>query len=296
LNSVDRHSGPLSRHSVNLTEMRDRPKAYVINLDRMPERKASIEQELAKTGIHYEVMSAVDSRQLDQTDTSLVVPDGLIARRGHWPSVAACSLSHLAAYRRVLEEDLPGALILEDDVSVPDDLVELTERVALTAQGASLVLYGYGRKRAEHPVLLSSHGAIAAGSRSLLSPIDVENLRGATGYYITAEACRRMVDNLLPITAPADEWVFFYEQRWVDDIRCVSPRAVHSKPFPSSIGYSGSRYKGLVKEAMERTVGLREVVKWRRRRLQAFWTKTQVVDAASPLAKGRKSERPDGVG
>jgi glycosyl transferase family 25 len=276
--------------------MSDGPKAYVINLDRVPERKASIEQELAKTGIHYEIMSAVDSRELDVIDRSLVVPDGLIARRGHWPGVAACSLSHLAAYRRVLEEDLPGALILEDDVSLPNDLVDLTERVALAAEGASLVLYGYGRKRPEHPVLLSSHGPIAVGNRSLLSPIDVENLRGATGYYITAEACRRVVDNLLPITVPADEWVFFYEQRWVDNIRCVSPRAVYSKSFPSTIGYTGSHYKALVKQVMERTFGLREVAAWRRRRLQAFWTKTQVVDAASPLAKGRKSERPDGVG
>ena len=268
--------------------MRDRPKAYVINLDRVPERKASIEQELAKTGIRYEIMSAVDGRQLDLIDRSLVVPDGLIARRGNWPSVAACSLSHLAAYRRVLEEDLPGALILEDDVSVPDDLADLTERVALTAKGASLVLYGYGRKRAEHPVMLSSHGPIAVGSRSLLSPIDLENLRGATGYYITAEACGRIAGNILPITVPADEWIFFYEQRWIDEIRCVSPRAVHSKPFPSTIGYTGSRYKALVNQLMERTFGLREVAAWRRRRLQVFWSKTQVIDAPSPLAKGHR--------
>ena len=54
-------------------------------------------------------MSAVDSRELDLIDRSLVVPDRLIAQRGHWPGVAACSLSHLAAYRRVFEEDLPDA-------------------------------------------------------------------------------------------------------------------------------------------------------------------------------------------
>jgi hypothetical protein len=54
-------------------------------------------------------MSAVDSRELDLIDRSLVVPDRLIAQRGHWPGVAACSLSQLAAYRRVFEEDLPDA-------------------------------------------------------------------------------------------------------------------------------------------------------------------------------------------
>jgi hypothetical protein len=91
-------------------------------------------------------------------------------------------------------------------------------------------------------------------SRSLLSPIDVENLRGSCGYYITAEACRRIVGNLLRITVPADECVFLYPQRWVDDVRRVSPRAVHSKPFPSIFGYTGSRYKALVQTGDEANV------------------------------------------
>jgi len=266
--------------------MGDRVKAYVINLARVPERKASIEAELAKTGIHYEIIGAVDGQTLDVTDRNLVVPDGLIPRRGHWPNVAACSLSHLAAYRRVLDEDLPGALILEDDISLPGDLVDLTEQVASSAEGAEVVLYGYGRKSSEHPVLLSSVNPTALGNRSLLSPIDVGNVRGATGYYIKAEACRRIVDNLLPITVPADEWEFFYDQQWLDNIRCVWPRAVHSKSFPSTIGYSGSALKAHVRQAMERTFGFREVVLWRRRRLQAFWGQTRVVDTVSPVARG----------
>ena len=140
------------------------------------------------------------------------------------------------------------------------------------------MLYGYGRKRSQDPVLLSSHNPVVLGDRSLLSPIDLGNLRGATGYYITAEACKRMADNLLPITVPADEWVFFCKQAWVDSIRCVSPRAVHSKPFPSTIGYSGTSLKAQVKQTMERTIGFRRFVAWRRKRLQAFWTETRVVD------------------
>lgn len=265
--------------------------ALVINLTRAPDRKASIIAELARTGMPYEIVTAVDGHELDRSDRRLVLPEGLAARRGNWPNVAACALSHLACYRRVLDEGWAGALVVEDDVVLPDDLVELTSQVASNARGAELVLYGYGHKRAEEPVLLSSTGSVEAGDRALLMPVDITNVKGAVTYYITAEACRRIVGHLLPITVPADDWDFFYAQGFIDNLHCVWPRAVTSKSFPSTIGYSAG-LKARVKQMVEQTSGLRPLLDRRHQRLQKFWSETRLVSPPSPLATARTADAP----
>ena len=268
-------------------------KALVINLRRASDRKTSIVAELARTGMPYEIVAAVDGQQLDRTDRRLVLPEGLARRSGNWPNVAACALSHLACYRRVLDEGLPGGLVVEDDVSLPDDLVELTAQVACNAQGADLVLYGYGHRRVDEPVLLSATGGVEVGDRALLMPVDITNVKGAVTYYITAEACRRMVDQIPPITVPADDWDFFHAQGCIDNLRCIWPRAVSSKPFPSTIGYS-TGLKASVRQKMERTQGLRQLLIRRQRRLHEFWSAARVVSSPSPLADARNAQGPAG--
>jgi len=265
--------------------------ALVINLARASDRKASIITELARTGMPYEIVTAVDGQELDCTDRRLILPEGLAKRIATWPNVAACALSHLACYRRVLDEGWAGGLVVEDDVVLSDDLVELTSQVASNSRGAELVLFGYGHKRAEEPVLLSSTGGARVGDRALLMPVDITNVKGAITYYITAEACRRMVDHLLPIAVPADDWDFFYAQGFIDNLRCIWPRAVTSKSFPSTIGYS-TGLKGGVRRRMEQTFGLRRLLDRRRQRLHEFWSEARLVSSPSPLAGPRSADGP----
>ncbi len=268
--------------------------ALVINLAKSTDRRRSIEAELSRAGVAYKVITALESRDVDLGDRNLVVPEGLMARRGHWPSVVACSLSHLATYRYVLEQGWAGALVLEDDVSVAPDLAELTQQVASATRGAEAVLYGYGHKLPGQPLLLSRAGATAVGSRSLVLPVDMGNLKSTLGYYITAEGCRRLADHLLPIRVPADEWDLFYEMGWLDNIRCVWPRAIYAKPFPSHITYSSSRLKARCRETMERLPGLRSLVRWRRRHLQDLWSEAQLVGTALPPQHRNDGQCPSG--
>ena len=48
--------------------------AYVISLARSLDRRAHITAELAKTGLDYEIITAVDGRELDVRDTTIVDP------------------------------------------------------------------------------------------------------------------------------------------------------------------------------------------------------------------------------
>ena len=49
-------------------------RAYVINLARSRDRRAHITAELKKTDVDYEIITAVDGRDLDLSDTIIVDP------------------------------------------------------------------------------------------------------------------------------------------------------------------------------------------------------------------------------
>jgi GR25 family glycosyltransferase involved in LPS biosynthesis len=102
-------------------------RAYVINLVRSPERRSFITAQLEKTAMPYEVVEAVDGRDLDVCAPDLVDP-ALATKTVHLSTTVACALSHIRAYRKVLQDRHEVALVLEDDVTLPTDLARLNRR------------------------------------------------------------------------------------------------------------------------------------------------------------------------
>ena len=98
-------------------------KAYLINLGRSPERLAAADAALRTAGGAYTRVEGVDGRALDAK--ALRTAANRVRFRliyGAWPSPGAigCALSHQAVYRRMLAEDVPLALVFEDDIAIPD--------------------------------------------------------------------------------------------------------------------------------------------------------------------------------
>jgi glycosyl transferase family 25 len=212
--------------------------AYVINLDRSPDRRAHIAAELATTGIDYEWIRGVDGRELDLTDSEIIEPAALT---GTWfrPGVLGCALSHLNAYRKILAADLDAALMLEDDIRLPADLEELAVSVAQHLSGAEVALFNYDSND-NHPCLMSSQDAVGLpSSRGLALPVDIGQPVSSGAYLITREACQRMVKGMLPARSRPDDWRFFYREGFLDRVRCVVPMPVQKDArFGSTIDYS----------------------------------------------------------
>ena len=111
--------------------------AYVVNLARSLDRRAHITRELRKTTVEYEIVTAVDGRELDMADAALIDPS--FVARGVFPEGSAgCALSHLSIYRKIIEDGLDVALILENDVVLPADLDKLSEEVGEHLTGAEV--------------------------------------------------------------------------------------------------------------------------------------------------------------
>jgi glycosyl transferase, family 25 len=255
-------------------------RAYVINLARSLDRRTHVMAELDRTGLDYEFITAVDGRTIDLEDRRLVDPR-LLAKNNFPAGTAGCALSHLQAYRRILEDGADAALVLEDDVELPDDLGALAHALAAHLTGAEVVLLNYASPTR---CRVSPEGSVPlASSRLLALPIDITDMVNAAAYVITRPACERMLESAPPIRANADDWHYFYTEGIIDRIRCVLPLPVDkAAKFESTIGlYSlGNGLKGrLVAPFVRHKVPLvHQVILYRRQRILRRWGKADIVD------------------
>jgi glycosyl transferase family 25 len=253
---------------------------YVINLARSPERRAHIREELLKTGVPYEFVSAVDGRDLDLHDQRVIDP-AMLDRNDFPAGSAGCALSHLRVYEKVVADGLDQALVLEDDVELPPDLEALLEAVSPHLTGAEVALLNYVSWEV---CKLSREDSIPLpGSGLLALPVNLASLGNAAGYVITREACERMIEGALPLRANADAWTFFFNHGFLDRVRCIYPMAITKSPeFESTIGIyslgSGVRARVLTPVVRHRIPLLHEAIVRRRHRITRYGERTELVD------------------
>jgi glycosyl transferase, family 25 len=198
--------------------------AYVINLDRSADRRSHMIAELARTGIDYEFVRAVDGRQLDPATAAEMVAPAALASSWFRPGVLGGCLSRIHTYRKILADGRDLALVLEDDVNVPADLGELADAVGAQLSGAEIGLLSYDHRKT---LLLSRHDAVSLPSgRKLGLPIGAHHLVSGCAYVITREACARYAARMLPLRARTDDWWHYYQEGFFDRLWCVMPVVV----------------------------------------------------------------------
>lgn len=205
----------------------------VINLDRSPERLASVATQLDRLGLHWQRMPASDGRTLSMTDTSLI--DGESFKRKHGkaplPGELGCYLSHVRAIDSLLHSSHPAVLILEDDVQLGLDLPRvLSELMEKHAQWDVVKLSGL---HSGTPLAVSDLGPpyrLAVG---------LSRYTGASCYLVNRFAAQAYAKDLLPMTLPYDHE---YDQAWSRGIRIrmvVPAPCVHSFEMGSVLHPAG---------------------------------------------------------
>ncbi len=99
---------------------------YVISLPDAEARRRTMTARLTAAGVPFRFFDAVDGRSRRLPDTI----DGARVVRTLFQTEAmlACTASHRLLHRIIAEGDAETALILEDDASIPDDLVDVVEQ------------------------------------------------------------------------------------------------------------------------------------------------------------------------
>lgn len=220
--------------------------AYVINLPATVDetlhrrRREHIESELDRVGVPCRFIDSVDGFRLTTEQRAELVDEDHVARHP-WltAGILGASLSHVEAYRAVLADEEPLALILEDDAVLPADLAALLDELAGHIDEGEVILL-YWRNHDEPAVFSEADAVILSNGAALRYPSMLSQLGCASAYLVTAQACRRLIDAVMPIRSCTDTWSAFYEWGAFASLRCVVPRVVGTRTdFKSTVNYHG---------------------------------------------------------
>ena len=193
---------------------------FVVSLPDCIDRRASIQNSLDDLQIPFEFTNAIDGRNgLDSSYEPEVDRQGT-EREGPSMSDAeiACALSHIQVYRRIVQNDIDWALILEDDaIPTPDVRTFIGNR---HYEDADLTQLHFNRTRVSRLGRKHLFGSYSSYLRTKFkSP-------STAGYVISNRAAGHILKNGVPISQRAD-WPSCVEEFISEkQFRVVSPPIV----------------------------------------------------------------------
>lgn len=188
--------------------------AYAINL--RPERWTKLQQRLGPWAEHVQQWPATDGRQLNPAwlkTQNILAPTSTMTR-----GQIGCYMSHVNIWKHVIEQNIPAALIIEDDVSLfysdatqRQRFLEMTQALSQLSDW-DLCYLGRG-KQIDWP---ESH---------LSLPDTFSRPRGCCGlffYVISQQGARNLLQHVEPIFYPIDLLVARLHD--ADKIKAISVR------------------------------------------------------------------------
>ena len=212
--------------------------AFLINLDRHPDRLTAAQTRLSQAGVEAVRMPAVDGSTLSPAARRAAVSlfHALLARgRLYTPGQIGCTLSHNAVYRRMIDENLPAALIFEDDVLLsPDFPASLAAaKTLLDAERRQVFLFSNGTQ-----VPLSGDGhAFTRAKQGDCSE----------AYLITLPAARELLRVNSPMVVMLDSWTRFAARGHIELYRATPATATQDHTFQSVVPVNGRPSNGFLR-------------------------------------------------
>lgn len=172
-------------------------KVFIINLKRSVERKKSLQERCEQLGLEVKFIKAVDGKALTNKEIKRATAP---LNYAFLPGEIGCALSHQFIYKKMIREKIKAALILEDDVTLPDFLPKLLEKISLNKAQAEVLLLSRVNKYFKKPIeLLDNH-------------LSIHRIQSATtthSYIINLPAAINLLDALYPVWMTADKWNLF---------------------------------------------------------------------------------------
>lgn len=171
---------------------------FVIALEIAVERRIRMTAQLQAAGLEFTFIDAIDGRKaLPPVWEAAVDRQGTIDLHGYGVTDGeyACALSHQLVYARILDQGLPGAVVLEDDAILTEEFAEFCRKG--------------GYREADFIQMFCFSARIWRGpGRRVLDRIRLfrleENCFGAVGYCLSAKAAARLRDAAKPLRGRAD--------------------------------------------------------------------------------------------
>ncbi|MCO6449733.1 MAG: glycosyltransferase family 25 protein [Caldilineales bacterium] len=175
----------------------DRPPIWIVNLRYSSRRRMHMINQMERWGLSYEIIDAVDGRSLTAEQLSRYDPDQAMAvsHRELSPGEIGCALTHIIMYQRLVEDDHDEVLILEDDVTLSDDFIAITERRHRFPPDWEMINFA------------STYKGVLVGEpiyKEYRAKRFLDDANTTACYLLKSAGAHRLLEHALPIRYPAD--------------------------------------------------------------------------------------------
>jgi len=176
------------------------PEIFVISLEGAVERRRLITEQLSRLGMDFRFFDAVNGRQLtpEQQNAYAGRRRRLLFGRDLTPGEIGCLLSHRGVYLRIAEENIPAALVLEDDAVLSGDLPGVLRALMQRPVEWDVIRFlSFGKTLGQSRVIGPLWGKYSLGR-----PRGMPG--GAYGYLLSLRAAKALARNMRKNWVPAD--------------------------------------------------------------------------------------------
>lgn len=232
---------------------------FVLTLPGDDERRAPLMAQLSEMDLSAELVFGVDGRRgLPASCDAEIDRDAARISMGRdmTDGEFACALSHRTIYRRIVDEGLPGAIILEDDAILRPGFADLVRQPRLSAMPLVLIDYAYGRAL---PLTSRRVGPSTAHRVAMTCTM-------ANAYFVNNHGAAALLRAATPVTRCAD-WpcCLFSLKAWM-----LAPRLVwHQPPGEGRMSHLDAARDAVQRIPVRpsRPMGLSAASEWVRRKI-----------------------------
>lgn len=187
-------------------------KAFVINLDKNPERLAFMQEQFRRLGMDVERFPAVYGKALTKEELRRHhsrVRSYIALQRKMEPPKVAVALSHSGVYQTIIDRNLPYALVLEDDVVMAPGFPEALARAEKFVDPS-------------RPQVISFNGYDVGDAATCAPEIrEVSKMWCADAYVVTRPAAERIRHANYPVLTSADSFKRYHRRHGVELYRVL---------------------------------------------------------------------------
>ena len=193
--------------------------AFVINLDRQPERMGRFEQAVQEIGIAVERFSAVDGQDLSDINDLIHPLMHLVhePRKFNIRAHVGCFLSHAKVWKQITQRKAPWSLILEDDVRPTNISLGFLEAFGRAPPPFDIVRL-HSNAGSQKPGRQRETGVEIDGIKLT---VDMLGARSTGAYLISCEGAQKCLAYKKMIS-PVDHFEWLFQQHGVVHVQTQS--------------------------------------------------------------------------
>jgi len=204
-------------------------KIFVINLDHREDKFSSVVEQLNKFQLPCERISAVNGKDLTNSEISDIYDSD--KNEKFYPKILSsgeigCYLSHIKAWKEIINQELDYAVILEDDCKIEEHFQNFNKYIEKLQNWDYIKIAGNrGAKKIKRSEALCREASIVYYNKIPASTV---------GQIISYSGAQKLLENSKSIFRPVDIDIKHYWEKGINVIG-IEPKLIDNIGFDSDI-------------------------------------------------------------